>query len=64
MTKKPEWLLFAEKVRGELANIRDTKSGKRSERHILDRYREACRELGYEGSLSDWHYLLGRRAPR
>jgi hypothetical protein len=62
--QKPEWLLYAGKVRQQLANMSDTKSGKRSELHIWLTYRNACDQKGYRGSLGGWENLLGRRKSR
>jgi hypothetical protein len=63
MISKPEWLLYAEKVRAQLSNMKDTKSGKRSERASLAAWKHAMNELSYEGSFNDWQYLM-RRMPR
>lgn len=55
---KPEWLLFAEKTRIRLDNIEPTKSGKREERFIRSAWHTARLQKGYEGSDTDWEYLL------
>jgi hypothetical protein len=62
--QKPEWLLYAEKVRIELNNLPCTKSGKRLDRHELDAWKKAMAEMNYQGSLRDWQFLirnLGRK---
>jgi hypothetical protein len=57
--KKPEWLLYAHQVRVEPGNIKDTKSGKRTERAAVNAYRSACNEMQYEGTFADWSFLVG-----
>jgi hypothetical protein len=57
--RKPQWLPYAQKVRVDLGNIKDTKSGKRTERAAEMAYRKACQEMGYEGTFTDWSYLVG-----
>jgi len=62
--QKPEWLLYAAEVREKLANMADTKSGKRSELAVWLSYQKACDNMDYRGSLGDWNHLLRRRKPR
>ena len=57
--KKPEWLLYAQRVRVELGNIKDIKSGKRTERAAISAYRKARDEMQYEGTFADWSFLVG-----
>ncbi len=50
-------------ARRSYRNVKDTKSGKRSERAAWDSYREAC-QLGFKGSCEQWRQLLGAFPPR
>jgi hypothetical protein len=56
--EKPKWLIYATKVVVELNNLHDNKSGKRQERHEMTAWKKASSELGYEGTLRDWQFLI------
>ena len=56
--QKPEWLLFAERLRVRIDNMPPNKSGKREARAIYDGWLQATRTLGYQGSDRDWECLL------
>lgn len=57
---KPEWLLYAERVRKEIDQLPAKKSGKNVERHLLMTWNEACNGKNYRGSLGDWEILIRR----
>lgn len=58
--QKPEWLLYAEKVRVQVDNMKPTKSGKREADKIYSSWLDAKDRYGYEGSSRDWEYLIRR----
>lgn len=57
---KPDWLLFAEKVRVQIDNMKPTKSGKREADAIRSAWLDAKYHRGYKGSSRDWEILLQR----
>lgn len=56
--KKPEWLLYAEKLRVRIDNMSPTKSGKREADAIYRAWVDATHTMAYEGSEHDWECLL------
>jgi hypothetical protein len=50
-------------ARRQYRNVRDTKSGKRSETAARMSWQTAC-SLGFRGSLGEWERLLGAAARR
>jgi hypothetical protein len=49
--------------RRQYRNMRDTKSGKRSETAARMSWQTAC-ELGFRGSLGEWERLMGAQSKR
>jgi len=62
--KKPDWMLFAEKVRVQVDNMKPTKSGKREADAIYRAWLDAQSSHGYPGSSRDWEILLRRLGQR
>jgi len=50
-------------ARRSYRNVRDGKSGKRSEREALSGWQKAC-DLGFRGDLDEWERLMGAASRR
>lgn len=61
---KPDWLIYAEELREQLGRMNNPKSALQTERCVWDAYFKARHAKGYNGSLSDWYYLLRVRPQR
>jgi hypothetical protein len=62
--QKPAWLIFAQERREYFGKCKISKGGRREEDSMYRDFRKACDEMGYEGTMQDWFYLMGWRGTR